>query len=49
MSLSLISAAFPWRQELSGRGRRGRRRQMSSGPEGPGETLNRLSRDTRED
>jgi len=49
MSLSLISVAFPWRQELSERGRRGMRRQMSSGHEVPGETLDGLSRDTRGD
>lgn len=46
MSLSLISVAFPWRQELSERGRIRMRRQMSSGHEAPGEGLDGLSRVT---
>lgn len=49
MSLSFISVTFPWRQELSGLGWKGRRRQMSSGHEVPRETLDELSRDTRWD
>lgn len=49
MSLSLLPVALPGRQGLSGRERRGRRRQMSSGHEVSGETLEGLSRDTKGD